>query len=542
MSEKCLRRYSRLCYLLVALVVVFLFVENFVFSSGFDILGFRAYDDVGFQASLRRMHLLLQARDWSGFLLLNDYAYGWVYWAFMALITYPFFLLEQSYSLVWPLIVIPRQVSLVFAVLSMWVMHTLLRRFDVPRWACASAVLIFILFPSLGYFSLRFGTVNAVTFFSLLTLSCAFTQAKLTPAGGVRVALSLAIAGAIKLSGLLIAPLIAALVLRRIERRRALATIVPAAVIFCVALVVLTNPSFLWIPSEPHYWTDYIGQLQKFLEVTRVPSGPANPLARFYSGVFVTFGGMLAMGTLAVGWYFAVRADRSRRFDMLAVLALFILAAGYLVISVKNVGSVGSYFTGVSFVLLLGVIGYARVNRGIYVLGAVIVLLAAQQVYMVHSSLRKAEEGTSHASFFVKRITVQSDTALARAVKHCIEEHSAGAPVGQIFMDFTLPMFMNSLSDPQTCVSLAWNNLSPAGKYCGRPIDFMVLDTEKAVGALPDDKFNEKVSMTNGATAQAYRQDRHYRQQILQGGEFDGRQFTLVCDIGRARVLKAVAQ
>jgi hypothetical protein len=109
-------------------------------------------------------------------------------------------------------------------------------------------------------------------------------------------------------------------------------------------------------------------------------------------------------------------------------------------------------------------------------------------------------------------------------------------------MDFTLPMFMNSLSDPQTCVSLAWNNLSPAGKYCGRPIDFMVLDTEKAVGALPDDKFNEKVSMTNDATAQAYRQDRHYRQQILQGGEFDGRQFTLVCDIGRARVLKAVAQ
>ncbi|MBM5461558.1 hypothetical protein H8F21_28790 [Pseudomonas sp. P66] len=537
--EHSFRRYATVCYLLTGVIFAILFVENFIFSSDFTLLGFRSYDDVGFQASLRRAHLILQAGDWPKFFILNDYAYGWVFWATIALITYPLFLLEQSFSIAWPLIVTPRQLSLLFGVMCLMVMHKLLKQLKVPSWACAGAVLIFALFPSMGYFSLRFGTVNAVTFFSLLALYYALKQEKSTTWGVTRVALSLAIAGAIKLSGLLIAPLIALLLLRRLDWSRAVKTLVPPLIVFLLVLGVMINPSFLLIPSAPHFWIDYLNDLQKFLEVTRIPEGPANPVERFYYGVFRAFGAFLAMLLLMFGWFIAMRQDRSVRSDFLAIIAIFVSVAIYLAVSVKNVSSVGSYFTGISFVLLLGVVGYARSSSGPRVLGVIISLLFLQQLFLLNKGIQSETPGMSHASYFIAKEFVEDDVALATSALACVKEHSNGASVGQILIDFTVPVAINSISHPETCLSMAWDNLSPARKYCGSPVDFLILDAEKAVGFLPAELFDEKIKSTNATMAEVYREDRKNRELLINQGEFGNQHYTQVCDLGRLKIFKA---
>lgn len=550
-TERLLRAYTITCYAIAGAIIALLFLENFTFSSSFSILGFRSIDDVAFQSTLRQVHLGLQSGNLEQLFSINDYAYGWIFWAPMALITYPLFMISHAFSVDWPLIVVPRQISLLFAVLSMIVMRKTLKHLKVAEWGCASAVLMFVLFPSLGYFSLRFGTVNAVTFFSLLTVYLALNYERATVGGTVRVALSLAVAGAIKLSGLLIAPLALFLVLRRIKGRQIVPVLIIPAVVFLLTLGILTNPLFLLIPFKPQIWTDYLAILQHYLEVTRVPSGPDNPIERFYLGAFSRLTDAVVMAVLAAGWLVVIIRNRTCRADFVAILVAVTLATIYLILSVKSVTGIGTYFTSVSFLILLGITGYASSPKAVYLFGTLIILMLAdvagraeeefENLSIIQQGFDRGLSPTNHFSYFIKEAFSRNDMSLASSTVSCIEEHSNGRKPGHIFIDFTAPSAINALSYPETCVSVAWNNLSPAGKYCDRPVDFLILDKRDAVGFLPIDEFEKRVKKTDEKTAEGYKLDRQSRMLLSSEGTFDNQSFTVACDLGRLKVYKSEA-
>lgn len=551
MTERSFRTYTIACYAITGAIIATLFLENFAFSSNLGILGFREIDDVAFQSTLRRVHLGLQSGNLEQLFSINDYAYGWIFWAPLVIVTYPLFMISQALSVDWPLIIAPRQISLLFAVLSLVVMRKILKRLEVPEWGCASAVVIFALFPSLGYFSLRFGTVNAVAFFSLLTIYLALKDERATVNGTVRVALSLAVAGALKLSGLLIAPLAAFLVLRRMRGRQIVPMLLIPAVVFFLALGILTNPQFLLIPFKPQIWTEYLAIVQHFLEVTRTPSGPENPVKRFYLGVFGSLANMVVMTVLAAGWLVAIIRNKTHRTDFVAILVAVLMASTYLILSVKNTSSIGSYFTSVSFLILLGIAGYANSPRAIYLFSMLVILMLADFAYRVEKEFENASlvaEGLkkplvpkSHLNYFIKEAFSSKDMSLASSAVNCIEEHSKDGKAKHIFIDFTAPSAINALSYPETCVSVAWNNLSPTGKYCSKPVDYLILDTRDAVGFLPADKFEKRIKTTDAKTAEGYRQDRQSRMLISSEGTFDNQRFRVVCDLGRLKIFKSEA-
>jgi len=95
---------------------------------------FREIDDIAFQDTLRRVHLLIENAQYSEIWQINDYAYGWIYWAPTALITYPLYILSSHTGLDWPLIVTPRQFSLFFAILSLFVLRKILTKIGVSQW------------------------------------------------------------------------------------------------------------------------------------------------------------------------------------------------------------------------------------------------------------------------------------------------------------------------------------------------------------------------------------------------------------------------
>jgi len=102
---------------------------------------------------------------------INDYGYGWIFWFFMAACTYPFYLLNKYYSIACPLIVAPRQISLIFKCLSLYYLCKLFRvlEFDKFTFSISIALLCFSLLPTFGYFSLRLSNLSSVMF-SLLSL------------------------------------------------------------------------------------------------------------------------------------------------------------------------------------------------------------------------------------------------------------------------------------------------------------------------------------------------------------------------------------
>lgn len=538
-SDRLHRLYVSACYWMTAIIVALLFVENFVFSADFSLLGFREVDDVAFQVTLRKAHQTIHEGHLGKLFSLNDYAYGWVFWAPLVIATYPLFLISQWFAVDWPLIVFPRQVSLLFTVMSLVVMRRTLKQLAVPEWGCASGVLMLALLPTTGYFSMRFGTVNAVAFFSLLTVYLAIRQEPDIKRQVMQTSLSLAIAGGIKLSGLLIAPLVFLLVLRRVKGHPLLPTLLKPGLVFLSALAFLTNPQFLQLPFKWKVWTQYWATLNQILEGTRIQTGPDALWDRLIQGVFGSSGVALVMAILVAGWCMVVARDKDRRVDFLSIIFAAGLAMVYLMVSVKNHLSAGSYFTSVAFLMVLGVTGFAQHPKGIYLCAVLIGLLMFDVGERAAIGRNSLSEPWNHLSYFNSAARSHKDLAMAKQVEACLHEKAAGASVGHIFIDSSAPSVINPLSHPGTCVSIAWNNLSATGRYCDRPVDFMILDAHGAVGALPQARFDQMVQSSDPKVAAGYLRDRESRSELAASGMFGGQRFRMACDLGRIKVHQA---
>lgn len=526
----------RLCYFTIGLVILSLFVENFVFSESLGILRFREIDDVAFQYTLRSIHLGKR------FLTINDYAYGWIFWAPMAFITYPFYLLSKFFSIDWPLVVIPRQVSLIFSAASLFYLRKILLLKKAPEWLCALALLIFTLFPTFGYFSLRFGTVNAVMFFSLLTFYLALKDEPSTFGGRKKIILSLAVAGGIKLSGLLIAPIIFAIVLihYRMEDLKSSAKHMAKCVLFFLfVLIVFTNPMLLFSPFRLEIAKEYWHTLSHFIAVTKLSSDTLIPLDRFYLGVC---GDVFNLGALIILYFgiliYAVK-NKSDAFLKYVLLVGIVAIAALLMYSIQSGSSLGSYFTSVSFLIVLGVLGLHLSRMRVMLLVCVVMLLMSNLVYRAYNSYYFNTDQWQHFSYYIKSKKYVKDLEYSKLLNECLGLESGSSSIKHILIDFTVKSTISSLAYPKMCVSVVWSNLSELSKYCATPADYLVLDAQ-SVGFLAQSDFEAKIAQVDQKVAEDYKIDRRTRQNLILKGTFDNQTYQLACQLGEIRVYKRI--
>lgn len=509
-------------------------MENFIFSESLGILRFREIDDIAFQNTLRTIHLGKR------FLTINDYGYGWIFWAPIALVTYPFYLLSKFFSIHWPLIIIPRQISLICAVASLVYLRKILLLKKAPEWVCAVALLIFTLFPTFGYFSLRFGTVNAVMLFSLLTFYLALKDEPSTFSGRKKIILSLAVAGGIKLSALLIAPVIFATVLinYRITDLKVSAKVMMQSVFtFLFVLMMFANPMLLFTPFKLEIAKEYWLTLSHFIAVTKISADSLSPLNHFYVGVFGDLFNLLALSLLYFGIFIYPVKNKSDAFLKYTLLfGLFVIAV-FLMTSIHSASGIGSYFTSVSFLLVFGVLGLHRSRVHVMLLVCVVMLLMCNLVYRAYNSYQLGADSWQHFSYYIKSKKSASDLENSKLLNECLGLERDVSSIKHIFIDFTVKSTISSLAYPKMCVSVAWGNLSELGKYCAIPADYLVLDAQ-SVGFLAESDFEVKVSQVDHKVAEDYKTDRRTRQNLLLYGTFDNHKYQLTCQTGEIRVYK----
>jgi hypothetical protein len=145
----------------------------------------------------------------------------------------------------------------------------------------------------------------------------------------------------------------------------------------------------------------------------------------------------------------------------------------------------------------------------------------------------------NHFSYFNKRMYADADIQSAQRAENSISPYYPNRSPSHLFIDFSAPVFFNPLRYPKTCVSVAWDNLSPQGKYCSTPIDFIVLDTKDAIGSKPEPEFNQRIKQADRKLADGYRADRASRRALNTTGQFAGQTFKHLGDFGRLRVYKA---
>lgn len=534
------------CYAGCAAIVLLLFYENFLFSEKLGRLASRTVDDLAFQLALRDAHTSIASGQFSKLWILNYYAYGWLYWAPLAWITYPLYLISSHFGIDWPLIVLPRQVSLLFALGGAYFLHKIVKRFTQNEAICAAAALIYLLFPAIAFFSMRFGTVTEISFLSILSVYLLLRGEGSSFRALAPSVMVLAAAGAVKLSGMLIAPFLFLIIVRRLIGQpvwKALGALFALGLLFVATLVLLTNPALVAAPFRPQILHDYLGVLKHYMQVTQVSGVNISPWRRFYEATFDSWLNAAAAFLLMFGLVVHTRYGVTRRFECFAALVTLAIVMAYLIFGIKSEFSAGSYFTAVSFLLAIGAIGWQRSAGGAAVLFLIVALLVGDAALKVQRQTAKAvtaEFPWNHATYLVQSLRSKPINERADFIENCISADAGKRPISQIFYDNEVAPPFNALSMPDTCFSVAWGDLSPEGTYCdkSKPIQYILLSLT-APGFVDEAAFNQRITGLEPSVVQRMQRDRKTRTTLAQQGLFGDQKFTRLCSGSDVSIFKA---
>lgn len=534
--------FSLAAYIIACIIVLILFFENFVFSSGFDTLQFREIDDLAFQASLRKIHLWINSGQLFRLFVLNDYAYGWIFWFPIGLITYPLYLISTHFAIDWPLIVVPREISLAFAIGTLLIVRQILKIYHASEWVLAGGMLVFLLFPIFGYISLKFGTSAEIMFFSALSLYLAISDCPSTKRGRIFAVSALALAASVKLSGLFIAPLIVLIIALRYKFNtfsKVAYDFMFSSILFIFLLIVFSNPSLLAYPFSHKLGQHYFEILTHFIGVTKNDSLPINQLNKFYDAFLGSIVNLIWMSILTFGLIGHAIRSKYDRLDFFSIILVLVLIVTYLFYEIGGSLYIQIYFTSVSFLLLLGLIFYNHSNFGKFILIMISLLELTDLINKAYKDYTSdASSNIGHLMYFIKDIKSENAFNESKKLNNCLNIKNKNWS-GHIFIDYDVPNAFNSLSYPSACISYAWNNLSATKKYCGISVDYIVMN-KRSPGMLEKDKFEARIKISSPKIVQELLEDRESRRKIMAGDFFDNHQYIKKCDLESMLVYEAI--
>lgn len=533
-----------ICYCIVFLIVFLLGYENFIYSSNFGDLTFRGIDDIAFQTTLRRIHLAIDSLNLMQLVKINDYGYGWIYWFFLAVCTYPFYLLNKYYSIACPLIVAPRQISLIFSCLSLYYLYKLFKVLEFDKVTSSIALLCFSLLPSFGYFSLRFGTVSSVMFFSLLSLYFAFLQFKSKRSHNIKSIVALSISGAIKLNGLFIAPLTLLLLSIDDLKKKKYKAIIFNLIYFTAFLVFFTIPFIYLLPlapfiiSGPSFYyqaiINYINTMKHFIGITNISPITDSPFKDFISGVFHNFYIFTVYIILFYGMFSLAFKSFLNKYALLFLLFAYIPII-YLFFNVKNPDSAGIYFTSISFIFFLG-INFIHSKMRNFILFFILSLLSFSLINQ--DLLNPKKYDFSHFSYFFQEKSDKSNLIKANKIDTCLNFSFEDKKKNMaIAIDYEIKSNLNPLEFPFSCFLYIFANLSSSSNSCNKPFDYFLIDSS-AVALQNDLYFYKNLYMQDQKTHDSLLQDRHLKSDLVKYGKYVGSKYKLLCAIDNIKIYK----
>ncbi len=104
---------------------IILFIFFWILFS-YAVLPLHSIDTYAFSLSIDNLHKAFLAKDIRTILNFNPYAYGWIWWFFNGIITFPLFLLNKIFNCDFLLLSALKQISLVFSFSSIYLIYKIL--------------------------------------------------------------------------------------------------------------------------------------------------------------------------------------------------------------------------------------------------------------------------------------------------------------------------------------------------------------------------------------------------------------------------------
>lgn len=514
-------------------IIISLFLQNFLFSRDFGLLVFREIDDIAFQSTIRKAHLHIINGDFINLLTINDYAYGLIYWLFVSLVTFPFFILSEYFEIHWPLIVFPRQLSLFFAIMSAVVIKKIATNFGASNRYSNSLVLVFFLFPLTGYYSMRFGTVNFILLFSSLAVFFASKSAKLTVYHVLMSIISLSIATAIKLTGILIAPFVLYLLVSRIDTQFVKDN--SKIALICIGLiplffVLMAAPQLFVVIFNFGMYENYLARFLDFIASTQSSPIKTSAVEMLYTGIIGSHGIAIFVCFSMFGIAIAIWNRYENWLDYFFIFISVGVATLFLGVTSNSSVAISSYITNVFFLLVFALIPLKHIPAfSTFPLIAVCILFLDAINTNVKAHENSEMFARVHLSYIIKMAHSSKLIEDAQTINECFQSEKIVTTSEHILIDHTAPIFLNSRSAPNICISVVWGNLSPRRVYCQKSIDYMILD-KRITNQFITNNFNKNSEDLTDSALVASQSDWKNRQILFNQGKFGGEKFVALCE------------
>ena len=501
------------------------FIENFVYSKTFGILCLRCIDDVAFQFSLHKYH----AYKGIQLLCMNDYGYGWIYWFPMTLITWPLQFLAESVGIVWPLIVVPRMISLVFSVGCSILAYKIANVFTKNKWIVFSVAILMPLFPAGGYFAGRFGTVAQVAFFSMLSFYTVIKYQRLEEKTLWLALFYFALSMGTKVSSVVMAPMLALVIMNRYEwsfSRKNLFVFLRQIIIAVIEMVFFISPALFLVATKFDVAKESANLLSMYFTANRGHN--ANGIIDLYlSAMKMAYPLWLVLVLTLMLILLSIMSVSKWRENELLYRDLFVVGIGevvgmaYLCLTIPTGGVyIFMYSTAISFALPFGIIlfDFIRVKNNIcqrlIIVALVMVSISTMLIGICIKVNRKTPFNilTYYQSKDKNEKEAQTIDNLSKLISATKFNHI------NLYIDNAAPITVCNWYENRNLNEM-YMIYDDMGNIDADRINLIIL-SRNAIGFYQDDKFNKEISKREDNEHLIV--DRNNRKNLLQMGTYGG--------------------
>lgn len=500
-------------------IFLYLFIENFVLSEGWEVLALRSIDDFAMQDSLRNMqHAMLHGHT-KRVLTFFDYGYGNLFWLVNAILFLPLYWLDFPQLQ----IVLGRQISLAFIFGSIFLVGRIAERLRTDvRYLKYTVMLLLAVAPMNEIIGTKFHVNAQSLFFGVLAYYMLIRHEVPSQKDIKLSALFAGVATGLKLTGMFVIPVLGlTLIGRSLSSPKAVngKQVLLFGGIAGLVGAVTALPALALFPL-------FSGPLKETYKTFLTYKGMGGSVHMdaydFYTQSISYFLPPWLFAVILAMWGLLLLADwRKRRTDSGALFTGMVLVVGYICVTVdKAPVYVSTYASCVAFFYPLGVLGLGGVRlsdatRRWIGLGVVFLSVCTLQGFR-HVALpyhRFFEMARNH------RVVEQ-----LQALEGMKKALGPIKPPLRVLQDatavFPATRFINGVD-----VVYCYGNLRTLSGYVGG-FDYIVLNTREYIG-----KMDLDATPANAGPMQALdvaRVEEGIRQQLRADGTFFGRRYKLI--------------
>jgi hypothetical protein len=516
----CGRYWNAIQFSILAGIFFYYFSENFILSESWEILTLRSIDDYAMQDSIHSMQKALLTGNWNRIFGCFDYAYGNAFWLLNSILLLPFYFINDPQTL----IVIGRQISLLFIFSSIYIIGLIIDRIRPEAFSLKYPILIAIATaPMVSIIATKLHVNAQSIFFGILSFYLLIRDTEISKRMLILSAVFAGMAIGFKLTGIFMLPLLGTTVLYRLWRHHNLNLAISVSLYGLVLVffaAACTTPALILFPFFMKELHSIYATFVLYRNMTNIDY--FSPFTLFLDGLGFYLSPLSLLPIIM--FFFVLMLDdinKKKFYTPILLVSTFIAIFSVICMVNKAPSYISTYLINIGFFIPLGLLGIdvLRVKKVTKIIFAYLI---------VASGILYGAEYRNQILPLYRFFEINKSDKVRNQLLALSEIREIISPViypVRILQDNTAIFPLTKFSDGVDVV-INYGNLEEKSTW--GTFDYIILNSKEYFGMISP--ATDKIRSLNSAELLRNEKEEDDRKNLLNKGLFYGRKYKLIYD------------